>query len=73
MGLQEIVDIRETTSVDAQGGLETVFQVVFTTEETSGSKTIEIPADEFSPDVARQRAQERAEELDQAITGETSE
>lgn len=68
MGLAEIIDIVEVRQPGPTGELQTVFRVTFTTERTSGSFTVEIPADEFAPDVARQRAQERAQEIDAAFT-----
>jgi len=67
MGLSEILDITETQQPNEQGELERVFQVSFLTEETSGEKTIDIPESEFSPDVARQRASEKAQEIDAAF------
>lgn len=68
MGLSEIVDITQTQAPDETGELETVFEVSFLTEATSGLKTVEVTEDEFTPEVARQRAEERAEELDAAFT-----
>lgn len=64
MGLNEVIDVDETQQPNAQGELERVFRVTFTTEQTSGAKTVDIPADDFSPEQARQRAAERAEEID---------
>lgn len=69
MGLSEILDITETQQPNAQGELETVFRVSFLTDETSGAKTIEIPGDEFTAELARERAAERADELDAAFQG----
>jgi len=70
MGLSEIVDITQTQAPDETGALETVFEVSFLTEATSGLKTVEVTEDEFTPEVARQRAEERAEELDAAFMGD---
>lgn len=67
MGLNEVIDITETQQPGPTGELQRVFRVTFTTDETSGSKTVDIPEEDFSPDVARQRAQERAEEIDAAF------
>jgi hypothetical protein len=69
MGLADIVDISQTQDVDQTGALETVFDIQFTTEETSGIKTITVTEEEFSPEVARERAAERARELDASIGG----
>lgn len=68
MGLREVIDITQTERPDETGQLETVFEVSFLTEETSGLKTITVPETEFSPEVARSRASERAEEIDAAFT-----
>ncbi len=62
------VDAVEVT--DEVGQLQDAFQVVFLTEQTSGRKTIEIPASDFTPDTARARAEERARQLDTAVGGE---
>jgi len=69
MGLADIVDISQTQDVDQTGALETVFDIQFTTEETSGIKTITVTEEEFTPEVARERAAERARELDASIGG----
>jgi hypothetical protein len=68
MGLNEILDIQETQVPGPQGNLETTFRVVFTTEQASGSFTVDIPAEDFTPEVARQQASERADEIDAAFT-----
>jgi len=67
MGLNEVIDVQQTQQPNEQGELVRVFRVVFTTEQASGSFDIDIPADEFSPQAARQRAAERAEEIDAAF------
>lgn len=73
MGLDEILDITETQEPGPQGELRRVFVVSFTTEQTSGSKTVRIPAADFSPELARERAQQRAEEIDAAFAPATEE
>ena len=72
MGLQEILDIQETQTVDETGEVVTVFEVSFTTEETSGSFTVDVPEESFTPEVALERARERAEEVDATFGGEGS-
>jgi len=64
MGLDQILDIQETQRPNQQGELERTFRVVFSTEETSGTFTEDIPAADFSPQVARDRVRDRAEEID---------
>jgi len=56
--------------VNDVGQLQDAFQVVFLTEATSGRKTLEIPADDFTPDTARARAEEQARQLDAAVGGD---
>jgi len=70
MGLEEILDITEQTQPGPQGQLQRVFLVRFSTENTSGAFSVEVPEDEFSPEMARQRAEERAQELDDAFMSE---
>jgi len=73
MGLADILDITETQVPNAQGELQRTFRVSFTTEETSGAKTIQIPADEFTPDRAREQAEQEAEAIDAALTNPAEE
>lgn len=68
MGLSEVIDIRETQQPDGRGDLVRTFVVEFLTEETSGPKSIRIPANEFSPELARERASEEAKAIDQAVS-----
>jgi len=70
MALAEILDIATRTVPTPTGDIETVLVVSFLTEATSGTHTIQIPEADFSPQVARQRAEDRAAEIDAAITGE---
>jgi len=72
MGLADIVDISQTQDVDQTGALQTVFEIQFTTEETSGLKTVSLTEEDFSPELARERAAERARELDASIGGGSS-
>jgi len=69
MALREILNIRQVETTNEVGQLQDAFQVVFLTEETSGRKTLEIPASDFTPDTARARAEERARQLDAAVGG----
>jgi hypothetical protein len=69
MGLEEILTISQSVEVDDQGELQDTFVVKFLTEATSGAKTVTVPASDFSPEVARARAEERATEIDSAVTG----
>jgi hypothetical protein len=69
MGLEEILTISQSVEVDDQGELQDTFVVKFLTEATSGAKTVTVPASDFSPEVAQARAEERATEIDSAVTG----
>jgi hypothetical protein len=73
MGLNEVIDVTETQQPGPQGELQQIFQVTFTTERASGSFSIDIPASDFSPESARQRAAERAEEIDATFTSDDGE
>jgi len=70
MGLDEIVDIQETTNIQEDGRPQQVNVVSFTTEKTAGTHTVSIPKDDFTSDKARRMAQEKAEELDAAFEAE---
>jgi hypothetical protein len=71
MALTEILDITETVTTDNTGQLQDALEVQFLTENTSGIKTVTLPADEFSTDRARAEARDKAEQLDQLTGGET--
>jgi hypothetical protein len=73
MALEEIVDITSTRQPDGRGGLEEQFRVIFTTEETSGTHFVEVGGEEFTPELARERARARAAEIDEAFTQDTGE
>jgi hypothetical protein len=68
MGLTEIIDIRETVITDTTGQLQDALEVQFLTEGTSGTKSVTLPAADFSPDRARAEARDKAEQLD-SLTG----
>lgn len=67
MALNEIVDIQEISRPDPTGGLERLYRVTFTTEEASGRFEIDITEEDFTPELARERASERADEIDAAF------
>jgi hypothetical protein len=69
MGLREILSISQSVEVSDQGELRDTFVVKFLTEATSGAKSVTVPAADFSPEVATARAEERATEIDSAVTG----
>jgi hypothetical protein len=70
MGLNEIVDIQEISRPDDTGGLTQLLRVTFTTDQASGTFEVDIPEDEFSPDLARSRASEKAEDIDAAFNSD---
>lgn len=69
MGLNEIVDIQEISRPDDTGGLEQLLRVTFTTDLASGTFEVDIPEDDFTPELARERAEEKAEDIDAAFDG----
>jgi hypothetical protein len=69
MGLREILSISQSVEVTDQGDLRDTFVVKFLTEATSGTKSVTVPASDFSPEVARAAAEERATEIDAAVGG----
>jgi hypothetical protein len=73
MGLNEIVDIQEISRPDPTGGLTRIYRVTFTTEEASGTFEVDIDEADFSPELARERASERADEIDAAFAPTESE
>lgn len=68
MALSEILGVRETVKPNQQGGLDDVFVITFSTEATSGTHTIRVPVDDYSPELARERAEERARDIDAAFS-----
>lgn len=64
------MDIVTKNRTGPTGDVEQVREVEFTTENTSGTHTIEIPKDEFDPELARRRAREEAEKIDAAFETE---
>jgi len=73
MGLNEIVDIQEISRPDPTGGLSRIYRVTFTTDEASGTFEVDIPEDDFTPELARERASARADEIDAAFAPTESE
>jgi hypothetical protein len=73
MALNDIVDITSTRQPDGRGGLEEEFRVVFTTDETSGTHFVTVDGDEFTPELARERARARAAEIDEAFNPDDGE
>ena len=67
MGLKEIRSIRQYTDFDVDGKVFRVYEVTFTTEKTEGEFTLDIPMDEYTAELAREKAEARAEEIDKAV------
>jgi len=67
MGLKEIVAIREFTTFTPEGLVKKIYEVTFTTEKAPGEFTIEIDAEEYTAELAKQLAAKRAKEIDEAI------
>jgi hypothetical protein len=64
MATAEVVEVRTTQEITAQGELQEALQPVFTLPSFGGTFTVEpIPRDEFSRDLAEQRVRSLAQEL----------
>ena len=67
MGLKEIRAVRQYTDFDVDGKVVKMYEVTFTTEKTEGEFTLDIRAEEYSAEKARELAEARAEEIDKAV------
>ena len=67
MGLKKIVGIRQYTTFTPAGKILKMYEVKFTTEKTEGEFTLDIPKDEYDPDVVKGRVKVKADEIDAAI------
>lgn len=67
MGLKEIKHIRQYTDFDVDGKMFRAYEITFTTEKTLGEFTLEIPAADYSAEMARDMAAAEAEEIDKAV------
>ena len=67
MGLKEIQSIRQFTGFDVDGKVVRMYEVTFTTEKTEGEFTLDVKAEEYTPETARKLAAEKAESIDKAI------
>lgn len=67
MGLKEIIAIRQYIDFDVDGIAFRAYEVKFTTEKTEGRFTVNILADEYTPEKARELASQKADEIDEVI------
>ena len=67
MGLKEITRIREYVDFDVDGKMFRAYEVTFTTEKTEGEFTLDIPALDYTAEMAKDMAAERAIEIDKAV------
>ena len=67
MGLKEIRAVRQYTDFDVDGKVVKMYEVTFTTEKTEGEFTLDIRAEEYTAEAARELAEARAEEIDKAV------
>ena len=67
MGLNEITRVREYTDFDADGRIQMMYEVTFTTEKTEGTFTLNIKRDDYTAAHARELAEAQAEEIDKAV------
>lgn len=68
MGLKEITHVRQYTTFTRAGKMVKMYEVTFTTEKTEGEFTMDIPKDEYDPDVVKKQATVKAEAIDSAIS-----
>lgn len=67
MGLEKIVRIRQYTDFDVDGKVFRAYEITFTTEKTEGEFTLDIKADEYTAEVAKDAASIKAIEIDKAV------
>ncbi|GAI91590.1 unnamed protein product [marine sediment metagenome] len=67
MGLKEITRVRQYTDFDADGRVQMMYEVTFTTEKTEGTFTLNIKRDEYTAEKAKELASAQAEEIDKAV------
>jgi len=67
MGLKEILRIREYVDFDAMGRVVKKYEITFTTAKAPGEFTLDVKAEEYTPEMARKLASEKAEKIDKAI------
>ena len=67
MGLKEIRRIRQYTSFDVDGKVVKMYEVTFTTDKTEGEFTLDLKAADYTPEKARELAEEKAESIDKGI------
>lgn len=67
MGLKEIRSIRQYTDFDVDGKAFRAYEITFRTERTEGEFTLDIKAEDYTAEKARELAEARAEEIDKAV------
>lgn len=67
MGLREIRSIRQYIDFDVDGRVRKMYEVTFLTERTEGEFTLDLPAEGYTAEKARELAAARAEEVDKAV------
>jgi len=67
MGLKEITRVRQYTDFDADGRVQMMYEVTFTTEKTEGTFTLNIKRDDYTAEKAKELAAAQAEEIDKAV------
>ena len=67
MGLKEISSIRQFTDFTVDGKVVRMYEITFTTEKTEGAFTLDIKAEEYTAEKAKEMATARAEEIDAAV------
>ena len=67
MGLKEIKRIRQYTDFNSDGKVVKMYELTFVTDKTPGEFTLDIPAVDYTAEMARDMASLAAIELDKAV------
>ncbi len=67
MGLKEITRVRQYTDFDVDGKAFRAYEITFRTEKTEGTFTLDMKADEYTAEKAKDLATARAKEIDKAV------
>lgn len=67
MGLKEVTGVRQFTTFTREGLVKRIYELSFTTEKTAGEFTLEIAADDYTAELGKKMAKEKAEEIDRVF------
>ena len=67
MGLRGKLKIRQYVDFDVDGKMFRVHEITFRTEKTEGEFKLDMRADEYTAEKARELAEAQAKEIDKAV------